>query len=140
MQHDSSRSVAPLPLVVGIDVSKATLDCYLDPSGRRLTLSNDERDIASLLDHLRPHAIQLVLLEATGRLHRRLAAELLQASIPVALVNPQRSREYAKSIGRLEKTDRVDAEGVFVDVGDSTFMLRDEVFYRHGFLPPVGPA
>ncbi len=104
MQHDS------VPSFVGIDVSKATLDCHLHPSARRLTLTNDDRGIEILLDHLRQRTIQLVLLEATGRLHRRVAGELLQAGIAVALVNPQRAREYARSIGRLEKTDRVDAE------------------------------
>jgi transposase len=107
MHSDRSSSV---PFVIGIDVSKATLDCHFDPSAQRLSLANHERGIASLLDRLRQLKVQLVLLEATGRLHRRVAAELLQAGIPVALVNPQRTREYAKSIGRLEKTDRVDAE------------------------------
>jgi transposase len=110
MPHDSSSSDPSLPTVVGIDVAKATLDCYLDPSGQRLTLANDDNGIAQLLTHLRGLAVQLVLIEATGRLHRQVAAELLQAEIPVALVNPQRSREYARSTGRLEKTDRVDAK------------------------------
>jgi transposase len=109
MQHDSSSGPS-LPTVVGIDVAKATLDCYLDPSGQRLTLANDDNGIAQLLTHLRGLTVQLVLIEATGRLHRHVAAELLQAEIPVALVNPQRSREYARSTGRLEKTDRVDAK------------------------------
>jgi transposase len=107
MQHDSTPSV---PSFLGIDVSKTRLDCYLHPSAQRLTLANDDRGIAALLDRLRQCKIHLVLIEATGRLHRRVAAELLQADIPVALVNPQRSREYARSIGRLEKTDRVDAK------------------------------
>jgi transposase len=53
--------------------------------------------------------VRLVVIEATGRLHRHLAAELLQSHIPVALVNPQRAREYARSTGKLEKTDCVDA-------------------------------
>jgi transposase len=110
MQHDSSRRDPVLGTVVGIDVSKATLDCYFDPAGRRLRLANDEAGIAQLLSELAALDVQLIVIEATGRLHRRLAAELLQAGLPVTLVNPQRAREYARSTGKLEKTDRVDAQ------------------------------
>ena len=112
MQHDSSVSAAVVPeVVVGIDVSKATLDCYLDQgaSGQWVHVPNDSDGIAKLIAQLRPLKVRLVVIEATGRLHRRLAGELLLAGIPVALVNPQRAREFARSTGRLEKTDRVDA-------------------------------
>jgi transposase len=95
---------------VGIDVSKATLDCYLDPVGRRVQVPNDPAGVAKLIAELRPFTVQLVVIEATGRLHRRLAAELLDAGIPVALVNPQRARAFARASGCLEKTDRVDAK------------------------------
>lgn len=91
-------------------MAKATLDCYFDPSGQRQQLATDEPGIAQLLARLSTLDVQLILIEATGRLHRRLAAELLQAGLPVALVNPQRAREYARSTGKLEKTDRVDAQ------------------------------
>jgi transposase len=110
MQHDSSSGDCSPLSVVGIDVSKATLDCYIDPSAKRLTLANDDKGIAKLISHLQALRIKLVVIEATGRLHRHLAAELLDVNIPVTLLNPQRAREYAKSIGKLEKTDRVDAE------------------------------
>jgi transposase len=114
MQHDPSVSapvsVPVVVIVVGIDVSKARLDCYLDPVGQWVHVTNDADGIAKLIAQLRRFKIQLVLIEATGRLHRRLAAELLLAHIPVALVNPQRAREFARASGRLEKTDRVDAK------------------------------
>ena len=107
MQHDSPVPVPPV--VVGVDVSKATLDCHLDPVGRQVQVTNDAGGIARLVAELRAFTVQLVVVEATGRLHRRLAGELLLAGIPVALVNPQRAREFARSSGKLEKTDRVDA-------------------------------
>ena len=110
MQHDPPP--VPVSVVVGIDVSKATLDCYLDPIGHRLQVPNDASGVAKPIDQLRNHKIQLVVVEATGRLHRRLAGELLLAAIPVALVNPQRARAFARSTGRLEKTDRVDAKAL----------------------------
>jgi transposase len=109
MQHDLSHRDPVLRTVVGIDVSKATLDCYFDPSGQHLQLANDQTGIAQLLARLAALDVQLIVIEATGRLHRRLAAELVQAGLRVALVNPQRAREYARSTGKLEKTDRVDA-------------------------------
>jgi transposase len=109
MQHDSTHRDPASFTVVGIDVAKATLDCYLDSSGQHLQLANDDNGIAQLLTRLGQLNVQLVVIEATGRLHRHVAAELLQADIPVALVNPQRAREYARSTGKLEKTDRVDA-------------------------------
>jgi len=110
MQHDCSHRDQVLSTVVGIDVAKATLDCYLDPSGQCLQFANDSAGIAQLLSKLAKLDVQLIVIEATGRLHRRLAADLLEADLPVTLVNPQRAREYARSIGRLEKTDRVDAQ------------------------------
>src|SRR5882724_3756388 len=110
MQHDSAQRDPNLSAVIGVDVAKATLDCFFDLSGQHFQLANDDNGIAQLLSHLRPLQVQLVVIEATGRLHRQVAAELLQAGIPVALVNPQRAREYAHSIGKLEKTDRVDAK------------------------------
>jgi transposase len=108
-RHDSAHRDSIVPVVVGVDVAKATLDCYLDPSGRRLHLANDDKGIAGLISHLRPLQVQLVVIEATGRHHRRVAADLLGAGFPVTLVNPGRARKYAQSIGKLEKTDRVDA-------------------------------
>lgn len=114
-EHDHPAAT----LVVGVDVAKATLDCFIDDgsdtgvptgTGRRMQVTNDAAGIAQLVAELRPLAVRLVVLEATGRLHRRLAAELLAAGVPVALVNPQRAREFARSTGRLEKTDRVDAQ------------------------------
>lgn len=115
MQHESSSTSSPLPdRVVGIDVSKAQLDCFIDPpppSGSpSLRLANDPGAVAQLVAMLRPLGVRLVLIEATGRYHRRLAADLLEAQIPVAVVNPQRAREFARATGKLEKSDRIDAQ------------------------------
>jgi transposase len=100
---DSSQAV------VGIDVSKSSLDCFIDLPDKVLTVSNDETGRADLIAQLRQMNVGLVLIEATGRYHRRLAADLLDAAMPVAVVNPQRAREFARSTGKLEKTDRIDA-------------------------------
>jgi transposase len=108
MQHESC-SPSSSQAVAGIDVSKSSLDCFIDCLDKSFTLLNDPRGIASLIEQLRAANVRLVLIEATGRYHRRCAAELLEAGIEVAVVNPQRAREFARSMGKLEKTDRIDA-------------------------------
>ena len=115
MQHDSPSR----PVVVGVDVAKHKLDVFADPSGRSCSFANDDAGRAALVDELRRAGadagadadadVPLVCVEATGRYHRRLAADLLDAGIPVAVVNPRRVREFARATGRLEKTDPIDA-------------------------------
>lgn len=71
--------------------------------------TNDAKGLAAALDWLSDHAVALVMMEATGRLHE-LAARLLRAAeLPVAVVNPGRVRHFARAKGRLAKTDRIDA-------------------------------
>jgi transposase len=103
------------PSFVGIDVSKRTLDVCIEPSHadqspQRFSLDNTDQDISALVDRLRAISVGLVIIEATGRYHRRLAATLLMAGIPTKVINPQRSRDFAKSLGKLEKSDPIDAQ------------------------------
>lgn len=100
----------PFLVYVGIDVSKASLDAFIAPTGEHRTVANSPEGIARLLDVLRGMPVRLVVLEATGRYERRVAAELLSAGIPVAVVNPRQARDFARATGRLAKTDRIDAQ------------------------------
>src|SRR5512133_478101 len=97
--------------VCGIDLAKETLE---------LRIRTPDADLAVSLDYdaagcdrvvalCRQHQIQLVVLEATGGLQRKLALALVQAAIPVAIINPSRSRHYALAEGMMAKTDKVDA-------------------------------
>ncbi len=95
---------------VGIDVSKARLDVYVDPTGQTLSVDNTPAGIRSLRATLQSLNVKLVLVEATGRYERRLAADLLDAGIPVTVVNPRQARDFAKSLGKLAKTDKIDAK------------------------------
>lgn len=95
---------------VGVDVSKARLDVHLDPTGQTLSVDNTPAGIRSLLATLETLNVKLVLVEATGRYERRLAADLLDARIPVTVVNPRQARDFAKSLGKLAKTDKIDAK------------------------------
>ena len=94
---------------VGIDVSKATLDIFITPK-RALTVSNDAAGIGHLLNLLASNKPALVVMEATGGYERAVAIALSEPGIPTALVNPRRVRDFARAIGRLAKTDRIDAE------------------------------
>jgi transposase len=94
------------PTIVGVDVAQKYAEIYIAPAGRRLTLDDPARLVAELKDVADPC---LVVLEATGGYERRWAAALLDADIPVAVVNPKRVRDFAKAAGRLAKTDAIDA-------------------------------
>ena len=97
------------PVDVGIDVAKATLEVYLLPGGQTLSVANDDDGIARIVTLLRQHPVARVLLEATGRYERRVAAALLEAGFDVAVVNPRQARDFARALGKLAKTDKIDA-------------------------------
>ena len=99
---------APL-IFVGIDVSKAQLDVAIRPSAQSLSVTNDRAGIKSLIKHLKKLRPQLVVLEATGGLQRQVLSALIAGEIPVVMANPRHIRDFAKSIGQLAKTDRIDA-------------------------------
>lgn len=96
----------------GIDVSQATLDYALRPTGGVGQVRNDEVGIAALVALLKGSSPTLVVVEATGGLERPVVTALSAAQIPVAVVNPRRARAFAEAIGLLAKTDRVDAAGL----------------------------
>jgi transposase len=99
----------PTPLYVGIDVAKAHLDVAEGSSGAIWRVANDEVGIAEALRRLEVLAPALVVLEATGGYQAPVAAALGGAGLPVAVVNPRQVRDFAKSTGKLAKTDVLDA-------------------------------
>ena len=92
---------------VGIDVSKAELEVAVGEEG--WTVSNDESGIETLLEQLRERPIELVVLEATGGHETPAAAVLAEAGLPVVVANPRQVRDFARAMGQLAKTDRIDA-------------------------------
>ena len=91
---------------VGIDVSKSTLDvaCWESKAYRRF--SNETKGIQELIELLNELQPELIVLEATGGLEMPFVAELTYAKMAVAVVNPRRIHEFARSIGQLAKTDK----------------------------------
>ncbi len=94
---------------VGIDVSKAQLDVLLRPSAEYQTVSNNEEGIRILVAHLQEAAPTLIVLESTGGYETAAVAALAAAALPVVVVNPRQVRDFAKALGLLEKTDKIDA-------------------------------
>ena len=94
---------------VGVDVSKLQLDVALHPSQETFQVDNDAQGHRAVLERLGRPGEALIVLEATGVDHRQLVAELLTAGHRVAVVNPRQVRDFAKALGILAKTDRIDA-------------------------------
>jgi transposase len=93
----------------GIDVAAEHLDLHVQPDGLAWTVANDPAGQQATAQRLAELGVALVVVEATGGYERPVAAELAVAEVPVAIVNPRQVRAFAKAIGRLAKTDRLDA-------------------------------
>ena len=104
-------------MYVGIDVSKATLDVDVHPTGERWQIVNEPDPISDLVDQLKELTPELIVLEAAGGYERAVVAALGAAGLPIVVVNPRQVRDFAKAMGRLAKTDRVDA-GVLALFGE----------------------
>ena len=94
---------------VGIDVAKEMLDVALRPTGERWRVEHDAAGLEQLLARLQAPAPALIVLEATGGLELELVAALAAAALPVVVVNPRQTRDFARATGRLAKTDALDA-------------------------------
>jgi transposase len=98
-----------MKIICGVDVSKATLDVCIEPSAIFGNFSNDTAGIAALAVFCRQHQASLVVMEATGGYERRAFLLLWEQGLPCAVTNARNVRQYAESMGVLEKTDRIDA-------------------------------
>jgi transposase len=95
--------------VVGIDISKYHFDLHLLPEGKAARYANTAEGIRQCCQFLAQVRPERIVLEATGGYELALTLELQTAALPVLVVNPRRVRDYARSQGRLAKTDQIDA-------------------------------
>src|SRR4030042_1174563 len=112
-------------LFVGIDVSSQRLDVDMVPLSQPFSEPNNEDGVASLTAHLKALNPEIVLLEATGGYEIPVAYALYEAGLPVVIMNPKALRHFAKAIGRLAKTDKLDAQVL--------------ALYAQSIQPPVRP-
>lgn len=94
---------------VGIDVSKDQLDIAIRPGEDRFREINNDSGIQALVARLSSLKPRIILLEATGGYESLAAASLRQAGLPAHIINPRQVRDFARSSGRLAKTDKIDA-------------------------------
>lgn len=94
---------------IGIDVSKSHLDVACWEMKSYHQFSNEPEGIQKLIEWIKDLQPELIVLEATGGLELPLVMELAYVKLPVAVINPRRIREFARSIGQLAKTDKLDA-------------------------------
>jgi transposase len=94
---------------VGVDVSGATLDVAVRPSGKVWQVANSETGIRKLVAQLRKLQPSLVVMEPTSTLHYALANALTAACIPISIRNPFQIRSFARAQGTYAKTDVIDA-------------------------------
>jgi transposase len=100
-------------LFIGVDVSKATLEVVVLPGEHAFSVDTSEEGIHELVTKVSQLGIpKIILMEATGGLERRALALLGAPGFPVTAINPRNARDFAKSIGLLAKTDRVDAKAL----------------------------
>jgi transposase len=100
----------PVTNRVGIDVSKATLDIYVNSTGEFSQVENSCAGRKKLMASLQKLQPSLVIFEATGGYEWELMLDLADAGIPLFRTNPRPVRDFAKSCNILAKTDKIDAK------------------------------
>lgn len=95
---------------VGVDVSKDRLDMAVSSTGEIRSFGNQDADIGEATIWLRQVNPAIIVMEATGGMEVLLYVALQEANLPVAVINPRQIRDFAKCMGILAKTDKVDAK------------------------------
>jgi transposase len=98
-----------MPSFVGIDVSQEYLDIAVTGDKSVQRTRTDADGLESLKQRLVAARPALIVIEASGGYECRPAAVLLAAGLPLAVVNPRQVRDFARSLGQLAKTDKIDA-------------------------------
>jgi len=97
---------------IGIDASQSMLDIYVRPQGDFQSFENNAKGIRSAIRFIKSFKPTRVLIEATGRLEMAFFCAAHKAGLPVCVCNPIQVRNFAKSTGRLAKTDKLDAQDI----------------------------
>lgn len=123
-------------VTVGIDIAKEHVDIHV--RGARVDVAhfaNDADGHSTLIAAIAPFDVALVVMEATGGYEAALACALQAAGHRVAVINPKQARDFAKAMGRLAKTDKIDAS-ILAEFA-AVLLARDDLAR---FLRPVDDA
>jgi len=80
------------------------------PSREAFAVARDGKGLENLVERLKSLNVSLIVLEATGGFEATVAAALASAGLPLSVVNPRQIRDFARALGKLAKTDAIDAE------------------------------
>ena len=94
---------------VGIDTGKHQLDIYIRPLGEYFTVENNEKGIKEAIKRIKKHKPTRLIIEATGRLELPFACVAFKSGLPIVIANAYQISQFAKSTGKLAKTDKLDA-------------------------------
>ena len=119
------------PLLIGVDISKVTLDLCLDPNRPVQTVPNQRRAIAQWLSSL-PAGPVCLAVEATNTFHLELVTQAHRRGHTVYLVDGYRLSRYRDSIGARAKTDSTDARLL------RRYLARERDELRPWSPPPAG--
>jgi transposase len=95
--------------ICGVDVASKSLEARIGQQGAAGSFPNNPEGIAALGAFCLAHQAELVAMEATGGYEQQAYAQLSEKGLPVAILNPRAVRQFAQSMGLLEKTDGIDA-------------------------------
>jgi hypothetical protein len=96
-------------IIIGVDVSRDTLDVHVRPTNVNRRFANTAAGIAELVAWTQTHKPERIVFESTGPYQKAAVGALLAQGLPAVVVNARQVRDFAKALGKLAKTDAVDA-------------------------------
>ena len=97
-------------ITVGVDTGKTLLDIYIRPLDIYFSVTNDDDGIKKAIKEIKTYRPERIIIEATGRLEFAFAVACKKANLPISIINPAYIKKFAGAIGRLAKTDKLDAQ------------------------------
>jgi transposase len=95
---------------IGVDTGKTQLDIYIRPLDIFFSVSSDDSGIKKAINQIKRHKPSRIVIEATGRLEHAFIMACSKANLPFVVANPAHIKKFASAVGRLAKTDKLDAQ------------------------------
>ena len=96
-------------IFIGIDISKTQMDVAIWGNDKTWEFRNEAEGWQELVEKAKDLNPSLIVVEASCGIEQPIVAELFMEKLPVAIVNPTRVRNFARSTGQFAKTDKLDA-------------------------------
>lgn len=97
-------------IYIGIDTGKQFLDIHIRPLNIDLQVENNEAGIKKAISLFKKYTVKTIIIEATGRLEHAFIIACSKAKLPFCVINPAHTKKFAGAIGRIAKTDKLDAQ------------------------------